>query len=298
MSFSMNLKSIIALRHAYPIKYQQFLALLNHVKYLEDFVTLPLGLLTSIFKVNPLKMSKIIQDFQHLYTSNIIDYYNENKIHIIPIWTEYYPSKLLELYDPPIILFAKGNKSLLKNCQMVACIGSRNATEYSVEALKLILPPLVEKDIVIVSGLAKGADTLAHQATILYSGKTIAVLGHGLHLVYPKENLELANCIAKDHLLLTEFTLFEGPKKFRFPMRNRIISGLSDALIVTEAAEKSGTLITTEHALEHGKDVFVVPGPITSKLSEGTNRLIKEGAIPIWNGYQILEEIHAPIKKS
>lgn len=298
MSYSVKLKSIIALRHAYPIKYRQFLELLYHVKHLEDFITLPNDILTSVFKVNSLKMNKIIQNFEQLYTSNIIEIYNEKEIHIIPIWTEYYPTKLLELYDPPIILFAKGDKSLLKNRQMVACIGSRNASDYSMKALKLILPPLVEQDFVIVSGLAKGADTLAHQATILYSGKTIAVLGHGLHLVYPKENIELAKCIASDHLLLTEFTLFEDPKKYRFPMRNRIISGLSNALIVTEAAEKSGTLITTEHALEHGKDVFVVPGPITSTLSQGTNRLIKEGAIPVWNGYQILEEMHYASRKN
>ncbi len=113
----------------------------------------------------------------------------------------------------------------------------------------------------------------------------------GFQTIYPKSNEVLAQHIAKHHLLLSEYPPHIGPKKHHFPMRNRIISGLSDALVVTEAALRSGTLITTELALEQGKDIFAVPGPITSIQSAGTNNLIKEGAIPIWNGYQIVQEL-------
>ena len=220
-----------------------------------------------------------------------MEQYEAAGIEVIMYTSDLYPKKLLQLFNPPSVLYIKGDSQLLTAPQKIACIGSREATSYSVEAFKQIIPPLVENQCVIVSGLAKGADTLAHRAAIHYGGKTIAVLGHGFQTIYPKSNEILAQHLAQYHLLLSEYPPHIGPKKHHFPMRNRIISGLSDALVVTEAALRSGTLITTELALEQGKDVFAVPGPITSIQSAGTNNLIKEGAIPIWNGYQIVQEL-------
>ena len=149
----------------------------------------------------------------------------------------------------------------------------------------------MENDTVIVSGLAKGADTMAHEAAIAYGGKTIAVLGHGFFHLYPKENERLAEDIGKINLLITEYPPYVKPARWTFPMRNRIISGLSDAVVVTEAADKSGTMSTIEHALDHGKDIYAVPGSVTSRLSTGPNKLIDEGAQPLWNGYQIVGSI-------
>jgi len=154
--------------------------------------------------------------------------------------------------------------------------------------MEKIIPPLVANDYVIVSGLAKGADAMAHEAAIRHGGKTIGVLGTGLSHRSPKQNSGLYEVMGRDHLLVTEYPPYAGPQKWQFPMRNRIISGLSGIVIVTEAARPSGTLSTIDHALEHGKDVHAVPGPINSPLSAGPNRLILEGAAPALDGYTIL----------
>lgn len=207
----------------------------------------------------------------------------------IPFTHPHYPDQLKELIDPPAVLYTKGDYTLLKKVNKIAIIGSRKASSYSSRAMKRIVPPLIEHEMVIVSGLAKGADTMAHQAALEYGGKTIAVLGSGFFHVYPKENMRLASIIAEDHLLLSEFPPYHPPAKWTFPMRNRIISGLSDALVITESVIKSGTMSTIEHALDHGKEVFAVPGPIDSELSLGPNRLLDEGARPIWSGFQIVE---------
>ena len=291
MKHRFNLQHVLALRHAYPITYKQVLFLYDQVQQLDELPMLPQQLLLKVFKIGSERLAKMLGDFNRFNTPSIMEFYFEKQIHLIPFWGENYPSILLRLIDPPVFLFTKGDIQLLNKPYKIACIGSRKATQYSLEALSYLLPPIVQKGAVVVSGLAKGADTLAHTMTMQYGGKTIAVLGHGLQMIYPKENEKVAKLIGMNHLLLSEYTFFEGPKKYTFPMRNRIISGISDGLLVTEAGVKSGTLITTEHALEHGKDVFVVPGPITSRQSEGTNKLIREGAIPVWNGYQIVEEL-------
>lgn len=282
---------LLALVHSHPIRMPQLQKILQITPTLEHFPQIPLQQLSNIFRLPPERINVIKKAFIYYLNTPIYERYEQRNIHVLSYVHPKYPSKLLQLYDPPIILFAKGNVDLLHQNVLIACIGSRQATSYSIEALKLILPPLVTKNIPIVSGLAKGADTFAHKMTIHYGGTTIAVLGHGLHMTYPKENESLARVLEQEHLLISEYPLNVGPQKYHFPMRNRIISGLSDALIVTEANVRSGTMITTEQALDAGKDVFVVPGPITSPLSNGTNKLIKDGGIPVWNGYQIIEEL-------
>ncbi|MER1998900.1 MAG: DNA-processing protein DprA [Lysinibacillus sp.] len=283
--------TLLALVHSHPIRMPQLQKILQICPTLEQFPQIPLEQLSEIFRLPPERINLIKKTFIHHLNTSLIQMYKEQNIHIIPYISNDYPMKLLDLFDPPVIIFAKGNIKLLKQHLCIACIGSRQATAYSVEALKLLLPPLLSEKITIVSGLARGADTFAHKLTVHYGGSTIAVLGHGLHMIYPKENESLARVLEQEHLLISEYPLNVGPQKYHFPMRNRIISGLSEALIVTEANIRSGTMITTEHALETGKDVFVVPGPITSPLSNGTNKLIREGAIPVWNGYQIIEEL-------
>lgn len=282
---------LLALHYVYPLTVHKLQKLLSPINLLPQLETIPTHDLAVALNMTMDKAATIQRSFRTVVQHRLQDAYDADNIHALPYTHMYYPQSLFELIDPPAVLYVKGNLQLLTNTKKVAVIGARNATNYSAVAMDYILPPLIEQQYVIVSGLAKGADTLAHEKTIQYGGHTIAVLGHGFYHMYPKENHYLAEKIATDHVLLTEYPPYVKPEKWHFPMRNRIISGLSRALVVTEAALRSGTLITTEHALEHGKDVFVVPGPITSKLSVGTNKLLQEGAMPVWNGTQIIEEL-------
>ncbi|MER2105554.1 MAG: DNA-processing protein DprA [Solibacillus sp.] len=284
-------EQLLKLHYIYPLPMIKLQKLLQYIKLLERIPCFPSVELSKLLNIKREKIELLQRQFVQLADISLMSHYEQQGILAIPFTDEYYPKKLLQLPDAPVVLYTKGNVKLLTHAKKIAVIGSRNVTPYSQQALECLIPPLIEDDYVIVSGLAKGADTLAHKATMYYGGKTIAVLGHGLQHIYPKENAQLATKIANGHLLVTEYPPYVGIEKWHFPMRNRIISGLSDALVVTEAAMRSGTLITTEHALEQGKDVFVVPGPITSEQSKGTNYLLKEGAIPVWNGYQILEEL-------
>ena len=206
-----------------------------------------------------------------------IKYMKENNIKIININEREYPQALKKIYDPPISLYVKGNIEKLNN-KNIGIVGCRECTIYGKKSAEYFAYNLSKQNINIVSGLAKGIDSYAHLGS-LNTGNTIAVLGNGLDMIYPKENLELANEIIKrGGTIISEYPCGTKPDKMKFPARNRIISGISSGIIVIEAKEKSGTLITVDFALEQGKDVFVVPGNINSINSVGTNDLIKQGA--------------------
>lgn len=284
-------KRLLALHYFFPVPKNRLNRLYEVDPNLENFQTYSTERLANLLKITNLKASQLKVNFLKNSTTPYENLYEQYEITPIPFSNSLYPEHLLKLIDPPAVLYMKGDHKILSNKLKVAIIGSRNATAYSREAMSLIVPPLVKNNTVIVSGLAKGADTMAHEATIAYGGKTIAVLGHGLFHLYPKENGRLATEISRDHLLITEYPPYVKPERWTFPMRNRIISGLSDAVVVTESAIKSGTMITVEHALENGKDVYAVPGSVTSELSAGPNRLIDEGAQPLWNGFQIVESL-------
>lgn len=201
----------------------------------------------------------------------------EHKVKVITILDGGYPQRLKEIYLPPIVLFYRGNLSLI-NQRAVAVVGSRDHSKYAKECIREIIPALVKDDIVVISGLARGVDTLAHEETLKANGSTIAVIGSGLDVVYPLENSKLYDLIAKRGLILSEYPLQSRPLKFHFPYRNRIIAGLSHGVCVIEAKEKSGSLITANLALSENREVFAVPGSIFSIHSKGTNRLIEAGA--------------------
>lgn len=206
-----------------------------------------------------------------------IKYMKKNNIKIININEREYPQVLKEIYDPPISLYVKGNIEKLNN-KNIGIVGCRECTTYGKKSAEYFSYNLSKQNINIVSGLAKGIDSYAHLGS-LNTGNTIAVLGNGLDMIYPKENLELANEIIKrGGTIISEYPCGTKPDKMKFPARNRIISGISSGIIVIEAKEKSGTLITVDFALEQGRDVFVVPGNINSINSVGTNDLIKQGA--------------------
>lgn len=226
-------------------------------------------------------------------------------VDIISLYDESYPQQLKNIYDPPISIFVKGNVENLKE-KLVAIIGCRQATEYGLKAAKYFGYQLAKNEVNIVSGLARGVDSYSHVGNICAKkeesykhvdklstvGKPIAVIGCGLDIIYPKENKELEKEILNvGGTIITEYPLGTEPDKFNFPARNRIISGLSNGVLVIEAKKKSGTLITVDFALEQGRDVFVVPGNINSINSVGTNDLIKQGAKVVTCYEDILEEI-------
>lgn len=225
------------------------------------------------------------------YLHDQIRQYPSNGIEVITFFDDIYPQMLKEIFQPPWCLFVKGNKTLLKNDRKLAIVGSREASSYGKNVIQQIIPPLIEKNFVIVSGLAKGIDTLAHQTTIDNNGKTIAVIAGGLYHLYPKENVQLATIIATNHLIISEYPPVTKPAKWQFPARNRIISGLCQGTLIIEARRKSGSLITANFAVQEGREVFAVPGNIFSPLSVGTNELIQHGAKLVMTGEDIINEL-------
>lgn len=220
----------------------------------------------------------------------------QHQIRILPLSHPDYPRLLREIYDPPLILFCKGEAVCL-NSHSVAIVGSRRATPYGINAAEKLARDLVMRGLTIVSGLARGIDTAAHRGALEAKGKTIAVLGSGLNCIYPRENKKLAEQIEGHGCVISEFPLNVSPSPQNFPVRNRIISGLSLGTCLVEAAEFSGSLITGRLALEQGREVFAVPGNITSKTSFGPNLWIKQGAKLVQDWQDIVEELPKAIKE-
>ncbi|MFT8883261.1 MAG: DNA-processing protein DprA [Liquorilactobacillus hordei] len=209
----------------------------------------------------------------------------------ITILDSMYPQCLLESYNPPNVLFYRGDISLIADRQkLLGVVGARQNSAYSSAVLRQLLPDTIAAGIITVSGLAQGVDSLVHSQTFADYGKTIAVIGTGLDIFYPSQNRALQQKIVHEGLVLSEYGLGVGPRKFHFPARNRIIAGLVQTLLVIEARHHSGSLITANLALQENRNVLAVPGPINSPLSIGTNELIKAGAKPTLIAQDIIEE--------
>lgn len=202
-----------------------------------------------------------------------------------------YPRRLREIYSPPPVLYVRGE--LLPEDELaLGVVGTRRATMYGREATEMLVGGLVTNCLTIVSGLARGIDTVAHRAALTAGGRTIAVLGSGLDIIYPSENARLARDIAERGAVVSEYPLGTKPDAANFPARNRIISGLSLGVLVIEAGDGSGALITADFALEQNREVFAVPGPIFARSSQGTNRLIQQGAKLVLSTNDILTELN------
>lgn len=199
-----------------------------------------------------------------------------------------YPANLRQISDAPPVLYFKG-KLLPEDDLAIAVVGSRYPTGYGRQVTEQLVSSLVANGLTVVSGLARGIDSIAHRTAIDSGGRTIAVLGNGVDLVYPPENKKLADEVVQNGALVSEFPLGFPSVPSNFPARNRIISGLSLGVMVTEAAVDSGSLITAGCAAEQGREVFAVPGPITSKMSAGTNKLISEGVNIVSDAGDVLE---------
>lgn len=212
-----------------------------------------------------------------------------SKVGVLVFTDPSYPQELKSIYNPPPVLYYLGDLTALEGLK-IAVVGTRRPTPYGLKVAHILAQGLAEAGIIVVSGLAIGIDAAAHRGALQGKGKTIAVLGSGVDVIYPRENARLYQEIAREGLILSELPLGTPPERHHFPARNRIISGLTRGTIVVEAGEKSGALITADLALEQGRDVFAVPGPITSSQSRGTNNLLKQGAKVVTGVEDILEE--------
>ena len=204
-----------------------------------------------------------------------------------------YPPLLREIVDPPPVLWMRGARSALTR-PAVAVVGSRAASAYALEVATRLGRELAERGLVVVSGLARGADSAAHRGCLSVSGRTIGVLGSGVDVIYPAEHRDLAASLCKDGALVSELAPGAPPLPGHFPLRNRLISGISLAVVVVEAAEKSGSLITARCALEHGRDVCAVPGSVLGGRNRGSHALLKDGAKVVESADDILEGLGWP----
>jgi len=214
----------------------------------------------------------------------------KNKIRELGLTDEGYPTNLKYIYDPPPALYIKGNIIPQDNIA-IAIVGSRQASYYGLKNAQELAFELAAKGITIISGLARGVDSAAHRGALKAGGRTIAVLGSGLNMIYPVENKGLAEEISQNGAVISEFSQDTPPHRQNFPRRNRIISGLSLGVLVVEAAKRSGALITVGFALEQGREVFALPGKIDSFTSQGTHDLIKQGAKLVESTEDIIEEL-------
>jgi len=216
-------------------------------------------------------------------------------VKVISYFDEDYPANLKEIYDPPVILYVKGE---LKDDDRysIGIVGSRHASRYGLQTAERLGCELAAMGITVVSGLARGIDAAGHRGALKAKGRTIAVLGSGLAKVYPEEHIRLADDIIRDGAVVSEFPMATEPYKDNFPRRNRIISGLSLGVIVVEAAKNSGALITTDFALEQGRELFAVPGQAQAATAAGTNMLIRQGAKLVESADDVIEELGDVIK--
>lgn len=258
----------------------------------------PLQKLVRIPGVEDLLARRIKEKVDKQRIRRQLNYIDQHGMQIITCWDEAFPTFLKNIYDAPILLFCKGDLRIL-NSMAIGVVGTRNPSSYGRLITEKFCRELTESNFTIISGLARGVDTIAHQTVLNLEGNTVAVLGSGLDTIYPPENRNLAGRITRHGVLLSEYMIGTIPDPRNFPRRNRIISGLSLGVLITEAGAKSGALITAYQALEQNREVFSIPGPINSRKSTGSNLLIKQGATLVQDTQDILVEIdhHFSVKR-
>ncbi len=283
------LKYWIALKAVEEVGCVGFKALLAAFSSPRAVFSAPSRMLQAVPGIGPITADRIRSFSGWASAEKEIKRAREIQVEIVTCEDPRYPQNLLNIYDYPPYLYVKGTLSPAEVC--IAVVGSRLASTYGRYVTEKLSRELALAGLTVVSGLARGIDAAAHRGALAGKGRTIAVLGCGLDIVYPPENRELAEAVASSGSLVTEFPFQTPPNAPNFPSRNRIISGISLGVVVVEAGEKSGSLITARIAAEQGRSVFAVPGAIEAAGSRGTNRLIKQGAKLIENVQDILEEI-------
>jgi DNA processing protein len=291
-----NLKYWMALKSIDGIGNASFQLLLDHCHSLAAVFSTTINDLSGIPGICKKSAAAIVsfKDWDNILRQ--MDMLDKMEISVITYLDALYPPNLLNIYDRPAFLYVLGH--LEKDDINLAIVGSRNASTYGRYTTDRISRELVQRGITIVSGMARGIDSCAHRGALAAKGRTIAVLGSGLDVIYPPENKKLFAAISQNGAVISEFPLGTQPLSYHFPARNRIISGLSYGVVVVEAGEKSGSLITAKLAMEQGREVFAIPGTIDSASSRGTHSLIKQGAKLTENIDDILEDILPQLERS
>jgi DNA processing protein len=284
-----DLKYWIALKSVEGVGNIGFKNLIDALGSPRDVFNTPFNTLTVVPGIGRKTAGRICDFDDWRKSEEEVELIRKHDAHLLTYKDPFYPKGLLNIYDFPVLLYVKGN--LRDDDVNIAVVGSRSASTYGKFSTERLCRQLVLKGITVVSGLARGIDSAAHRGALAGGGRTIAVLGCGLDIIYPPENEKLLREIANYGAVITEFPFGTPPNAPNFPARNRIISGVSLGVVVVEANEKSGSLITARLALEQGREVFAVPGTIDSAGSRGTHKLIKQGAKLIENVDDILDEI-------
>lgn len=286
-----ELKSLIILNNISFLPPRKVKNLIDKFGRAKDVLKASLKDLVYLGNISEDAAKNILENKNKINPDKEIEISNKNGVKIISFFDEDYPEQLRTLMDPPLLLYIKG-KLTQEDKFSLSIVGTRKSTSYGKLVVEYLIEELSRYKFTIISGLAYGIDTLAHEYAIKNNLKTIAVLGNGIGVYYPISNKKLQDKIPLEGgCLISEFSYYRRPDKLTFPQRNRIIAGLSLATIVIEADIKSGALITADFACELGKEVFAVPGSIFSKQSRGTNFLIKEGAKIVTSVEDIIEEI-------
>jgi DNA processing protein len=289
-----NIEDLILLNLA-GIGYIRLESIIEHFASLEGAIKAGRSALQKIEGIGPLVAEKICSLKNREALKREDELVRKHGVTVFSVFDDEYPENLKNIYDPPIVLYVKG-KLRAQDRSAIALVGSRKASVYGIDTCMRLSESLAELNLTVVSGLARGIDSAAHRGALLAAGRTIAVLGNGLSSIYPSENRKLADEIADRGAVMSEFPMGMPPMPQNFPMRNRVISGLSLGTVIVEAAEKSGALITASCALEQGRDVFAVPGKAGTITSAGTHRLIKNGAKLVDGVKDIIEELNLDLK--
>ena len=283
----MQLRSLLIRLHlARGIGYQGITRVLQYCRQQQVVVTAPRKI-GQLARLTTSQLARFTLDWRSAAFQQRLQ--RHAHLDILTILDSDYPVALLEGYQPPLVLFLRGHRSLLATRQL-AVVGARRATSYAERAIAQLLPPLATEGLTVISGLAQGADGLAHLAALNANLATIAVIGTGLDISYPRQHRDLQQQIGQVGLLISEYPLGVGPEPYHFVARNRIIAGLCQTLVVVEAQAHSGSLITANIALQNNRNVLAVPGPIDAPFSVGCNQLIAAGAKPVLNSQHIIEE--------
>ena len=286
-----ELKSWLALSTVPNVGPIRFISLVKHFGSPEAVLSASEKELSDFPEIGTVIASNIKRKVDWELAEKQFELIEKNQVQLLAFRDESYPDNLKSIYDPPPFLFIKG-KIKKEDKNAIAVVGCRMASPYGKQITEKIGRELAKRGITIVSGLARGIDSISHLSALKENGRTIAVFGSGLDVIYPPENKKLVERIVQNGAIISEFLLGTKPEAPNFPRRNRLISGLSLGVVIVEAGAKSGALLTAQCALEQNREVFAIPGNIGAKNSEGTNRLIKQGAKLVTSVEDILEELN------
>ncbi len=297
MSYQGSVEALLGLYSVPSIGAAKMRKLISVFGTAEQVLSAPERSLIEVGGVERKTIAHIKRGVDSDFVSTQLKLIEEHGVRLLTYWDDHYPARLKSIYDPPAFLFVKGDLACL-DAPSFAIVGTRHPTGYGRMITERFSRELVQNGFAIISGLARGIDTLAHQTALRNGGKTMAVLGNGLDRIYPTENRKLYKQITENGLLMSEYPMGTKPESGNFPKRNRIISGLSSGVLITEAGEKSGALLTAFYAADQNREVFAVPGSIVSGKSDGTNNLIKSGAKLVSRIEDILEELQGQLNLS